>query len=225
MPGTKETHADQLRRRLEEEIVSGRLAPGTRLDESRLATLYGVSRTPVREALRQLSNTGLVVLRPRVGAVVVSPSLQEIIHMFEAMALLEASCGRLAARRMTPDERRALADRHAAMRPLVEAADTEAYHRANLPFHGLIYDGSHNPYLARQAMALHRLLTPYRAFQLQRAERLQASYEEHGRIVEAVVGGHEDAAAERLASHVELQGAAIGDLVSRIASFEMRAAG
>lgn len=225
MPGAKETHADQLRRRLEEEIIAVAIPPGTRLDESRLAARYGVSRTPVREALRQLSNTGLVVLKPRVGAVVSAPSLPELIHMFEAMALLEGDCGRLAARRMTHDERKALEERHAAMHALVEAGDNEGYHRENLPFHQAIYDGSHNPWLSRQAVSLRRLLAPYRAFQLHQPDRLKSSYAEHGAIVEAIVAGDENEAAVRLARHLELQGAAIGDLVSRIATFEMLVAG
>lgn len=225
MTSPRETHADQLRRALEEDIVSGRLAPGTRLDESRLADRFGVSRTPVREALRQISNTGLVVLRPRVGAVVASPSLPELIHMFEAMAALEALCGRFAARRMSVRERQCLKDLHGRMGRLVETGDNEGYHQDNSPFHKTIYDGSHNPYLAQQADSLHRRLSPYRAFQLHSPDRLVSSYEEHGRIVEAIVAGREDEAAALLQRHVELQGVALGDLVSQIADLDLQSVG
>ncbi len=99
------TRADQLRRTLEEEIFTGRLKPGDRLDEQSLAQRFSVSRTPVREALRQLSASHLIEVRPRQGAVVAVITLPRLIEMFEVMAELEGMCARLAARRMTDDER------------------------------------------------------------------------------------------------------------------------
>src|SRR3546814_18041549 len=91
---------DLLAERLEEDIVSGRFAPGERLDEVSLATSFGVSRTPVREVLQRLASSGLVELRPRRGAIVAQISIGRLVEMFEVMAELEGMCGRLAARRM-----------------------------------------------------------------------------------------------------------------------------
>ncbi|MCG8359901.1 MAG: GntR family transcriptional regulator, partial [Kiloniellales bacterium] len=84
--------ADELRQDLEAEIFAGRLAPGQRLDESKLAARFGVSRTPVREALLQLASIGLVEMRPRQGAVVAAVTIRRLLQMFEVMAELEAFC-------------------------------------------------------------------------------------------------------------------------------------
>src|SRR3546814_16906506 len=89
---------DLLAERLEEDIVSGRLAPGERLDEVSLATSFGVSRTPVREVLQRLASSGLVELRPRRGASVSRISIGRTADLFEVMAHLAGRCGRLAAR-------------------------------------------------------------------------------------------------------------------------------
>ena len=97
--------ADALRDQLEQDIVTGALRPGERLDEQSLAARFGVSRTPIREALMQLASAGLVELQARRGAFVASLSLREVIERFEVMAALEGACGALAARRMTEAER------------------------------------------------------------------------------------------------------------------------
>ena len=84
--------ADDISERLEAEIVEGVLPPGTRLEEPALAERFGVSRTPVREALQRLSASGLVELKPRRGTQVLNPSIGRIVEMFEVMAELEAVC-------------------------------------------------------------------------------------------------------------------------------------
>ena len=96
------TLAEELRWQLADEIVRGTLEPGTALDETELARRFRVSRTPVREALRQLAASGLIDARAHRGAVVARPSLERLTGMFEAMAELEALCAGLAAERMTP---------------------------------------------------------------------------------------------------------------------------
>src|SRR5256886_9063685 len=101
----KITRAEELRLQLADEIVRGTLAPGSPLDETDLARRFNVSRTPVREALRQLAASGLVDARAHRGAVVARPSIERLTGMFEAMAELEAMCAGLAAERMTPVER------------------------------------------------------------------------------------------------------------------------
>src|SRR4030095_9786100 len=96
----KITRAEELRLQLADEIVRGALAPGAPLDETDIARRFNVSRTPVREALRQLAASGLVEARAHRGAVVARPSLDRLNGMFEAMAELEALCAGLAAERM-----------------------------------------------------------------------------------------------------------------------------
>ena len=106
--------ADRLRDQLEQDIVTGALRPGERLDEQSLAARFGVSRTPIREALMQLATAGLIELQPRRGAFVASLSLKDVIERFEVMAALEGTCGALAARRITEPERLALLEAHQA---------------------------------------------------------------------------------------------------------------
>ncbi len=108
----KLTRAEDLRRQIADDIVRGGLAPGAPLDETELAQRFKVSRTPVREALRQLAASGLVEARPHRGAVVARPSPERLGAMFEAMAELEALCAGLAAERMKPAERRRLEALH-----------------------------------------------------------------------------------------------------------------
>ncbi|HET7304934.1 MAG TPA: GntR family transcriptional regulator, partial [Segeticoccus sp.] len=84
---------------MRERIISGELEPGTSLSEIALAEAFGVSRTPVREALKQLQTEGLVEIRPRVGTFVTAPSRREINELFEMKALLEGAAARLLAQR------------------------------------------------------------------------------------------------------------------------------
>ncbi|MFD0936218.1 GntR family transcriptional regulator, partial [Methylobacterium trifolii] len=102
------SQAQRLRQTIEDEIVAGRIAVGARLDETQLAARFGVSRTPIREALLQLAVTGLVETKPRKGTIVSAPEPQHLLAMFETMAEIEASCGRFAARRLVPDDEAAL---------------------------------------------------------------------------------------------------------------------
>src|SRR6201985_3975275 len=90
--------SERMRESIEEESATGKLLPGTRLDEVARATRFGVSRTPIREALRLLLGEGLVETRPQRGTVVAQVTPQRLIEMFEVMAEVEAMCARPAAR-------------------------------------------------------------------------------------------------------------------------------
>src|SRR5947209_5256764 len=105
---TPKTRSEQLREDIEENIATGRFRPGMRLDETELAQRFGVSRTPLREALFQLASMGVVEMQARRGAVVAEVAPHRLVEMFEVMAELEAMCGRLAARRMSGAEQQAL---------------------------------------------------------------------------------------------------------------------
>lgn len=196
----------KLREALEDDIISGRLKPGQRLDEVGLAERFGVSRTPIREALIQLSASGLVDIRPRRGAYVMLLGPRELVESFELMAEVEASCARLAAGRMGDVEREAIAAAHAACRAAVAASDDEAYYPANAIFHGAIYAATGNRVLMAEALRLQRSLQPYRRLQLRVPRRLGASFAEHEAILEALFARDGALAAERLRAHVLVQG-------------------
>ena len=196
------TRADSLRLQLADEIVSGVLAPGRALDEQELARRFGVSRTPVREAIRQLCASGLVQVRPHRGAVVALPTAEQLHDMFEAMAELEALCAGLSARNMTAAERRALEGLHQELRGLVHQGDPMRYHERNEAFHGAIYAGTHNGYLAELTLMTRKRVAPFRRAQFRATGRLGGSWQEHDRVVHAILRGDRQAAAE--ARHVHI---------------------
>lgn len=196
------TRTETLRARLADEIVSGVLEPGTPLDEQDLAARFGVSRTPVREAIRQLSASGLVRVRPHRGAVVALPTPRELNDMFEAMAELEALCAGLAARNMTVGERRGLETLHEALRLLVQKGDPARYHEKNEAFHAAIYAGSHNSYLAELALMTRARVAPFRRAQFRAAGRLGGSYTEHDLIVQAILRGDQAGASAAMRAHI-----------------------
>lgn len=204
------TRTEALRLRLADEIVSGVLEPGTPLDEHELASRFGVSRTPVREAIRQLSASGLVSVRPHRGAVVALPTPAQLNDMFEAMAELEALCAGLAARNMTTPERRALVELHEALRMLVHDGDPVRYHEANEVFHAAIYAGSHNGYLAELTLMTRTRVAPFRRAQFRTTGRLGGSYREHDLIVQAILRGDQLGASEAMRAHIGIVRDAFG---------------
>ncbi|MDP3417987.1 GntR family transcriptional regulator [Falsiroseomonas sp.] len=205
-PKPRPTRAEAIAAKLAEDIVAGRLKPGTPLDEAGLARTHGTSRTPVREALRQLAPTGLVQVSPRRGAVVAIPDTTQLAEMFLVMAELEAMAAALAALAMTPEERRGLERQHAAMAVMVREADVAAYRAANVAFHHLLYLGAHNGYLGELATATRRRLAPFRAAQLEAPDRLGRSHAEHAAIVTAIQRGDAAAAAAMIRTHIGLTG-------------------
>src|SRR5262245_53191470 len=200
------TRAENLRDAIEEDIATGAFPPGMHLDEPELAERFGVSRTPLREALIQLSSMGLIALRPRRGAVVAEITPQRLLEMFEVMAELEAMCGRLAARRMSDADHAALESAHEACKAAWVAGDSNAYYIENERFHHAIYAGTHSSFLMEQTSAMHKRLRPYRRLQLRVRNRLASSFTEHSGIVEALLAGDADAASERLRAHILVQG-------------------
>jgi len=213
---TPKKRSETLRESIEELIAIGKLAPGQHLDETTLAEQFGVSRTPIREALIQLASMGIIVMRPRRGAIVAEIGPQQLIEMFEVMAEFEAMCGRLAARRITPVEHTALLAAHHACREARDALDPDTYFYNNEAFHQQIYAGSHNTFLADQANALHRRLRPYRRLQLRVRDRLKVSYDEHDGVVNAIIAGDSERTVELLREHIMIQGQRFADLVASL---------
>jgi DNA-binding GntR family transcriptional regulator len=197
------TRAEELRLQLADEIVRGALAPGAALDETDIARRFNVSRTPVREALRQLAASGLVEARAHRGAVVAQPSIERLGGMFEAMAELEALCSSLAAERMTPAERHRLEAIHEELRKLSHAGDPDRFHVVNERFHGAIYAGSQNGYIAEITLATRARVQPFRRAQFRNLGRLAKSHAEHDRVVVAILRGDRNGAAAAMRAHIE----------------------
>lgn len=200
----KITRAEELRLQLADEIVRGALPPGAPLDETDIARRFNVSRTPVREALRQLAASGLVDARAHRGAVVARPSLDRLTGMFEAMAELEAICAGLAAERMTPADRQGLEAIHEELRVLSYTGNPDRFHEVNECFHNAIYAGSQNGYIAEITLATRVRVQPFRRAQFRNLGRLAKSHAEHDRVVVAILRGDKIGAAAAMRAHIEL---------------------
>ena len=194
--------SDRIRNVLTDEIASGALAAGLALEEQQLADRFGASRTPVREALRQLVVSGQVEVRGRRGVVVARMTPERIMDMFETSAEVEAMCVRIATYRMTPLERSHLIELHEASLKMVEANDIDAYDAFNREFHECIYRATHNSFLAEQAQDVRSRLSAFRRTQLRQGERIHRSREEHEAVMQAIAEGDGDTAARRMRAHM-----------------------
>ena len=204
----------KIRDSLEQRIVEGELGNGKRLDETELSSFYGVSRTPVREALQRLAESGLAEHLPRRGTFVRSPSLSQLVEMFEVMAELECMAIRLGARRATADDIDALEKDNETCRAAVAANDTKKYYEVNARLHGRIYQMSGNGFLASEARRLHDRLRPFRRLQLRVRGRMEESMAEHDIILAALRDGDADRAMETMKKHITIVGVRFNDLVS-----------
>lgn len=212
------SRVSEMRQALEEAILNGALAPGERLDERALAERFGVSRTPVREALSQLSSAGLVQIRPGAGATVVRLSPRQVVGMMEVLIELEGLAATLCARRMTLAERDELANIHTESGKVAETGDPIAYDACNRRLHGLIYAGSRNEHLEQQARHIRDRLRIYRGYPFLQAARPLKSHAEHGRIIRAILDGDDEGAGRAARDHMTTGGNIFVDMVASMPS-------
>jgi len=203
-PPRRPTRAAEVRIRLADDIVNGVLEPGAVLDEMDLARRFGVSRTPVREAIRALTASGLVESRAHRGAIVAHPTPQRLVDMFETMAELEALCAGLSAVKMTANERRELSQLHDRLAALVRDGDPDRYHDMNEAFHAAIYAGSHNAYLRDLTLETRGRVQPFRKAQFRQVGRLQRSFAEHEVILRAILRGDRTEASNAMRDHITI---------------------
>ncbi len=212
LPGS--TLADSLRYQLEAAIAAGQYAPGARLDEQEIAARYGVSRTPVREAFRLLAASHLVELRGRQGATVRTLRAPALIEMFQVMAELEGLCARLAARRLTPLQRRRVEAIHERLVAVAATRDVELFYGVNLEFHDAIYEASHSAFLAEQTRRLRTQLDVYRRRVTRAPNRIEETVREHEAVLAAILDHDGEAAHRLMRDHVNLLGDALLDLIA-----------
>jgi len=199
---SREPIHEQILPHIRRDIVEGRWAPGERLPEPLLCKDFGVSRTPLRDALKILESEGLVELVPHVGAVVTDPTVPDVAEKMEVLAALEQlAAERLAATRPAA----ALAEirrLHAGMKKAAAARDPATYYRLNDEFHRAIVVGSGNKTL----MAMHERLMSHVHRARHRAneyERLsEDAAEHHDRIVRHLLAGDATAAARAIREHL-----------------------
>ena len=195
--------ADVITSALERQIVEGQRAPGTRLDERSLAKEFGVSRTPIREAIRQLASMGLIEDLGRRGIIVPKPTAAALLDAFLVVAELEGIAARLAAQRVTPDELTLLHDANDACAATETVA---AFNATNMALHNGIIAGSHNRLLKDQLRSARPMTFPYRHHLTTAPGYMARSVIEHAAVIDAIANGDGQTAQTAMTGHVNLQG-------------------
>ena len=216
MTTAKTRKADAIVAMIEARILNGDYRPGTCLDERSLADEFGVSRTPIREALVRLIANGLTSENGRGSAVVRQPSVSAVLDAFLVVAELEGLAARQAARRITPAQMQNLDAANAACHHAAAAGDIDGFNAANMGFHDLIITAAQNQLLASQLKSARVFTFPYRHFVTRLPGYMRGSVEEHAAICAAIGAGEAETAHRRMQSHVNLQGEQITDLVRKI---------
>jgi DNA-binding GntR family transcriptional regulator len=191
----------QVYERLEELIIYGALEPGEHLVESRLAQRLGTSRIPVREALQLLHRDGWVDLRPRQGAFVHRPTMEEVDEVFGVRTLLEVESARLAAKAATKESIQQLRRMLNAGTKALSANDSKELVRLNSAFHARVTELGGNHVLAEVIARLDKRIRWYFAPVV--TLRGRSSWEEHAELVEAVEAGDPEWAAEIMRKHAD----------------------
>jgi DNA-binding GntR family transcriptional regulator len=188
--------------RLRQRIFAHELTPGTWIDEQKLAEQYGISRTPLREALKVLASEGLVDLKPRRGCYVTEISRQDLDDIFPLMALLEGRCAADAVARAKPIEIRELKKIHEALENAARDSRIDAFFEANQAFHKRIQELANNRWLLSVIQDLRKVLKLSRLHSLSLEGRLEQSLDEHRAIMAAFEAGDAVKAEQLMHDHL-----------------------
>jgi DNA-binding GntR family transcriptional regulator len=208
------TLAERVFQQLQDAIVRGELAPGSKITEPGLSKTYGISRGPLREAMRRLEAHRLIERVPHVGARVVQLSMKELLELFDVREALESMAARLAAEHMTAEEIVGLRDLLAMHERQADLKKGEAYFQreGDLDFHYRIVQGSHNRMLVTLLCDdLYYLVRLYRTQFSASGSRPQRAFVEHHRIVDAIEAGDAELAELLMRRHVSASRANVVD--------------
>ena len=198
--------------RLRQRIYAHALPPGTWIDEQALAIDYGISRTPLREALKVLASEGLVTLKPRRGCYVTEISEQDLDDIFPLMAMLEGRCAFETSARAQSEDLRKLEAIHGELERFAQTQRIEQFFEANQEFHRLIQEISGNRWLLQVIQDLRKVLKLTRMHSLTIEGRLQQSLIEH-RAINAAIQARDPELAERaMRDHILSGRAALAQL-------------
>lgn len=198
---------------LSDEILSGKIERGTALTELALSDRLGVSRTPIRAAIRKLAEDGIVNLCANKGAIVVGVSEDDIVDIYKIRVRLEGLASRNAAERMTDAEKRALRESVELAEFYISRSDNDKLRELDTSFHKIIYEASGNRLLSKTLSELHSKIKSYRSAALSVPGRLQSSVEEHKKILIAIEQADADEADRLTSIHIE---AALENLLSSV---------
>lgn len=188
--------------RLRQRIFAHELPPGTWIDEQKLAEQYGISRTPLREALKVLASEGMVELKPRRGCYVTEISPQDLDDIFPLMAMLEGRCAAEAVRRARPADIAALQAIHDRLEAAARDGRIDAFFEVNQEFHRKIQELAGNRWLLSVIQDLRKVLKLSRMHSLSLEGRLQQSLDEHRAIMAALQAGQAGEAERLMHDHL-----------------------
>jgi DNA-binding GntR family transcriptional regulator len=210
-PITHRALYEEVADRLRALIYDGELAAGSFIDERALAAKFGISRTPLREALKVLHAEGLVRLTPRRGSWVAGElTPQDLDEIFPLMSLLEGLCAYEATKKATPADVKRLEALHERLERHAQAGDVARYYELNYTFHEAVQEIAANPYLSRTVSELRRFLRLLRGRQLRVSGRMEASLSEHRRLMRALRRRDPEEAERVMRAHLMAQRAALG---------------
>lgn len=190
---------------LRQAILRGELEPGERLMEIHLADRLGVSRTPIREAIRKLELEGLVVMIPRRGAIVASITEKDLKDVLEVRRTLEVMAAEIACDRITPELLDELAEAGEEFRKLKDSDDYTSLAAADVKFHDIIYAATDNQRLISILNNLREQMYRYRLEYIKDAEKRQILLVEHESILRAIRSRHVAEAKEAVRAHIDNQ--------------------
>ncbi len=173
--------------RLREQIFAHELAPGSWLDEQSLALAFGISRTPMREAIKVLASEGLVTTKMNKGAYVTEVERRDLEQIFTVLSLLEGEAAKETALRATEAELTQLDDLHHRLEKAAADRDLEQFFEINVRFHEKIQEIAANPWMNGVINDLRKVLKLQRRDSLSRSGRLLSSLVEHREILQAIL--------------------------------------
>lgn len=201
---------------LREMIMIGELKNGDKINENALCTSMGISKTPLREALRVLSVENLISLVPNRGAFVTKPTTGEITEMFEVMSMLEGFSARAAAEKMTPDDFSRLEELHAGLEEMFARRDQKEYIRINNRYHAFIQELAGNRTLNQIVDGLRKKILLYRFQSLNLPGRFEESIKEHRDLLAAFRSKSSQNAEKIMQNHLNKQARAIEKLAQKM---------
>jgi len=208
--------ADKLISDIRKEVSSGILKPGDQLEVNALAERFGVSRTPIREAIRTLVESGVLETRPRKGSFVRVLSAKQLLDLFQVAAELEGMACRLAALSLTKENVEAIESGLAKCTQAAEFQNNVEYAMANLDFHTAIHNASGNDWLIEQLRQLQINLNSYRTMPYEIRGRLKKSTDEHKIICDAILSGDGEHACNLMRDHMMLQGKRLPSIIASL---------
>lgn len=190
---------------LRQAILKGELAPGERLMEIQLADRLGVSRTPIREAIRKLELEGLVLMIPRKGAEVAKISEKSLRDVLEVRRSLEELAIELACQRMTDEDIKELARTQVEFKEAIESGDVMRIAETDEAYHDVIYHGTCNGRLMSILNNLREQMYRYRLEYIKDEDKRQVLLLEHENILKAIQGRRVNEAKEAMREHIDNQ--------------------